>query len=68
MPSEAETQAWYADYYKRQGSDRNDLLTNPEVLFQSLAFDVANTRALSSLGLDRATAKVLDVGFGGGAS
>ncbi len=68
VTSEVETQAWYTDYYSKHGVDRNDLLANPEVLFQSLAFDVANTRALRSLGLARPTAKILDVGCGAGTS
>ena len=32
--SEQQTQDWYAKYYAEKGLDRNDLLTNPEVLFQ----------------------------------
>lgn len=66
--SEEETQAWYAEYYSKLGRDRNDLLTNPEVLFQSIAFDVANTRALRRIPVDRESARVLDVGCGGGTS
>lgn len=40
---------------------------NREVLFQTFAFEKANTRAIQALGLDRATARVLDVGCGSGA-
>jgi ubiquinone/menaquinone biosynthesis C-methylase UbiE len=58
----------YDEYYKRHGANRNDLLTNPEVLFQSFAIDRANIAALRSVDLDRSTARVLDVGCGGGAS
>ena len=65
---EEETRQWYADYYQKHGTDRNDLLTNPEVLFQTFAFDTANIRALQRLPLDRQQAKVLDVGCGSGAS
>lgn len=65
---EDETRQWYADYYRKHGSDRNDLLTNPEVLFQTFAFDTANIRALQKLPLDREKAKVLDVGCGSGGS
>lgn len=65
---EEATQAWYADYYEKKGIDRNDILSNPEVLFQSLAFDVANTRALRCVFVPRSTARVLDVGCGSGTS
>ena len=58
----------YESYYARHGADRNDLLTNSEVTFQTFAFDRANIRALKKLSLDRDTAKVLDVGCGAGAS
>lgn len=58
----------YREYYERKGGDRNDLLTNPEVLFQMLAFDRANIAALRKVKIDRSTARVLDVGCGNGAS
>jgi SAM-dependent methyltransferase len=58
----------YEEYYKKHGRDRNDLLRNPEVLFQTFAFDRANIRALSRLDLNPREAKVLDVGCGTGAS
>ena len=58
----------YSQYYKNHSEDRNDILTNPGVLFQTLAFDRANIRALSRLELDRRTARVLDVGCGTGSS
>ena len=58
----------YENYYARHGADRNDLLANPEVLFQTLAIDRANISALSSIDLDRSAARVLDVGCGTGAS
>ena len=66
--SVAETARWYQDYYGRKGSDRNNLLRNPEVLFQTLALDVAIARCLRRTGLDEATAAVLDVGCGAGMS
>ena len=65
--TEEATQAWYQAYYAARGADRNDLLGNPEVLFQSLAFEVANVRALRRLKLNRKEAAVLDVGCGSGA-
>lgn len=55
-------------YYSGRPENRDDLLMNREVLFQTFAFEKANTRAIQSLGLDRARAKVLDVGCGSGAS
>ncbi len=58
----------YDEYYKRHGADRNDILANPEVLFQSFAVDRANIAALRSVDLDRSTARVLDVGCGTGSS
>jgi len=58
----------YERYYAKHGADRNDLLTNSGVTFQTFAFERANIRALQGLGLDRETAKALDVGCGTGSS
>lgn len=58
----------YDRYYEKYGADRNDLLNNPEVTFQTFAFDRANIRALQRMELDREKARVLDVGCGTGAS
>ncbi len=58
----------YDRYYEKHGADRNDLLRNPEVTFQTFAFDRANIRALQQIDVDRESAKVLDVGCGTGAS
>lgn len=57
----------YSRYYDTHGADRNDLLTNPEVVFQTFAFDRANIRALGQMDLDREAATILDVGCGTGA-
>ena len=57
----------YSRYYDEQKEDRNDLLSNPEVAFQNFAFDRANIRALQRIGIDRRSARVLDVGCGTGA-
>ena len=62
------TEEYYKDYDARKGADRNDLLRNPEVLFQFLALEAAVIRALGFLQLDPAKAPVLDVGCGEGLS
>ena len=64
----ADAQECYADYYAKEGADRNSLLQNPSVLFQVLAQDAAMIRGLRSVGLDPQSAQVLDVGCGDGAS
>jgi len=58
----------YDRYYEKHGVDRNDLLRNPEVTFQTFAFDRANIRALQRMDIERESAKVLDIGCGTGAS
>lgn len=59
---------WYREYYDSKGADRNSLLHNPEVLYQSLAQEAALVRALQSIHPIEETACVLDVGCGGGAT
>ncbi len=59
-------QDWYREYYDTKGADRNSLLHNPEVLYQSLAQEAALVRALQSIHPVEETACVLDVGCGGG--
>src|ERR1700692_4715482 len=59
---------WYRAYYDIKGADRNSLLHNPEVLYQSLAQEVALVRALQSIAPNPETAWVLDVGCGGGST
>lgn len=50
MKSEQEkTRDWYKKYYQKKGLDRNDLLTNPEVLFQHLAFEKSVITALRTV-------------------
>ena len=56
----------YSRYYDEHNADRNDLLGNPEVTFQTFAFDRANIRALQRMDLDRESARILDVGCGSG--
>jgi SAM-dependent methyltransferase len=58
----------YKEYYEKHGRDRNDLLRNPEVVFQTFAYDRANVRALSRLPLIPRAARILDVGCGSGSS
>ena len=66
---EKETQNWYREYYLKKGKDRNDLLTNPEVLFQHLAFEdsvISALRRATNLSRETSNSKILDVGCGGG--
>lgn len=62
------TESYYKDYDARKGVGRNDLLRNPEVLFQFMAAEASVIQALRSFHADPATAKVLDVGCGEGLS
>ena len=57
---------WYREYYSAKGAERNSLLHNPEVLYQSLAQEAALVRAVQSIGANEETARVLDVGCGSG--
>lgn len=63
-----ETREWYKEYYVTHGASRNNLLTNPGVLFQTLAQDTAIIRALRSIHPDTQSMQVLDVGCGDGAN
>src|SRR5882724_2394306 len=62
------TQNYYCEYATKKGADRNSLLNNPEVLFQSLARDAAMVRALRWIKPDPQSTRVLDVGCGDGDS
>jgi len=62
------TEQYYTGYDARKGEGRNDLLGNPQVLFQFLAAEAAIVRALRSINANSVEAKVLDVGCGKGAS
>jgi ubiquinone/menaquinone biosynthesis C-methylase UbiE len=62
------TEQYYIGYDARKGEGRNDLLSNPQVLFQFLAAEAALVRALRSVEANAEKAKVLDVGCGKGAS
>jgi ubiquinone/menaquinone biosynthesis C-methylase UbiE len=62
------TQDWYKRYYQEKGHGRNDLLSNPEVLFQHLALEESVISALREITWDRQQAKILDVGCGAGSS
>jgi len=57
---------WYGKYYAAKGAERNSLLRNPEVLYQSLAQEAALVRALQSARPNPEAARVLDVGCGDG--
>ena len=66
MDRQAVQQSWYRNYYAKAGAGRNNLRTNPEVLFQLLATEASIVRAIASLNHDPGSASVLDVGCGGG--
>jgi ubiquinone/menaquinone biosynthesis C-methylase UbiE len=65
---EGEIRDWYDRFGIPPSSDRQDLLANPETLFQSFASDRAMIRVLRAAGIEPADAKVLDVGCGDGTS
>lgn len=62
----SDTIEWYKKYYAVKGDNRNSLLRNSEVLFQTLAFDASIIKALSFIKPEPKSNKVLDVGCGGG--
>ncbi len=65
MSLELETSGWYSRYYRENGNDRNDLLSNPEVLLQYQATQGALIKALGRIdSAARSQSKVLDVGCG----
>ena len=66
MTQETEMSEYYQSYYHQKGSNRNDLSSNRGVLFQTLALEASVVRASSDLRQNPVTAKVLDVGCGGG--
>lgn len=55
-----DVQAWYRNYYRRKGADRDDPM-NPEVVFQEFAYRCCFIDAFA--GIPR-NAKILDVGGG----
>ena len=66
MSSQTATQDWYRRYYGKKGADRNDLRSNPGVLYQALACEASIVRAMRRVAHDPAAATVLDVGCGEG--
>lgn len=56
----------YNQYFERIKDNRNDLLSNPEVLFQNLAMFASIVSAFSMFSEDRKILKILDVGCGKG--
>lgn len=58
--------SFYQEYWERKGTYRNDLLYNPEVLLQYMAYDISIISALRLINIKRETAKILDVGCGEG--
>jgi len=63
---QADVRDWYRRYVGRLRGDRNDLRSNPGVLFQTLALEVSVVRAIGRLRLATETALALDVGCGFG--
>lgn len=66
MTRQQDTRTWYERYARRTGAARNDLRANPGVLFQTLAMEASLVRAARAMDQDPASARVLDVGCGGG--
>jgi ubiquinone/menaquinone biosynthesis C-methylase UbiE len=64
---EQATKSWYRSYYNRYGVNRNDLISNPEVMFQLFATKRSFIMSLRRIKLERSGAAVLDVGCGDGA-
>ncbi len=64
--TEQQTQEWYREYYSKKGRDRNDILSNSGVLFQTLAVQKSVVEALRCLGVKRDGSRILDVGCGNG--
>jgi ubiquinone/menaquinone biosynthesis C-methylase UbiE len=62
------TEEYYKGYEARKGVGRNDLLRNPQVLFQALAIEASVISALRAIEPDPTVVKVLDIGCGEGAS
>ena len=46
------TKQWYTDYYMRLGKDRNNILTNKGVFFQSIAKKRSFVKSLSQIKID----------------
>jgi ubiquinone/menaquinone biosynthesis C-methylase UbiE len=59
---------WYRERYKERRAGRDNLLQNPEILFQSLAFDAGIIAAVRSTQVDPSSATILDIGCGSGGS
>jgi ubiquinone/menaquinone biosynthesis C-methylase UbiE len=64
---QTQTEQWYNDYYSQKGKDRNDIVSNPGVLFQQFAFHKSIVKALNTLPVRRDW-KILDVGCASGGS
>ncbi|MEK6744524.1 MAG: class I SAM-dependent methyltransferase [Nitrospirota bacterium] len=61
-------QKWYDSYYQHMSLNRNDLLANPEVVFQSFALERSLIAGLCAVGCKREMTGILDVGCGVGGS
>lgn len=61
-----DTRNWYSEYYLKNGQDRNNIRTNPEVLFQTLANEASVVNVARKAALPLEGVSVLDVGCGAG--
>ena len=65
MDKISETKEWYEIYYKKFGNNRNNIITNRGVFFQSIASQRSFIKSLSKSNLELSS-KILDVGCGNG--
>ena len=65
MDKVSKTKEWYETYYKKFGKNRNNIITNRGVFFQSIATNRSLINSLLKINLDL-TSTILDVGCGQG--
>ena len=65
MDKVSKTKEWYENYYRNLGNDRNDIINNKGVFFQSIASERSFIKCLSKMNIERSS-KILDVGSGNG--
>ena len=67
ITNEQEQKAWYENYYKKKGADRNDPRLNRGAISQLLAAEAALIRAFHRIPCSPERTQLLDVGCGSGA-